>query len=52
MSYKQNSAGVNQGFCVVNKTMYSYEQVRDTFSYFYPKRRVLEDGQSTLPLQI
>ena len=49
---KQNSAGVNRGFRVVNNAMYTYTQVRDAFSYFYPKRKVLQDGVSTLPLNI
>ena len=49
---KQNSSGVNRGFRVVNNTMYTYEQVRDAFSYFYPKRNVLADGVSTTPLDI
>ena len=49
---KQNSACVNRGFRVVNNTMYTYTQVRDAFSYFYPKRKVLQDGVSTLPLDI
>ena len=49
---KQKSAGVNRGFRVVKNTMYTYEQVRDAFSYFYPKRRVLEHGMSTVPLEI
>ena len=49
---KQNSSGVNRGFRVVNNTMYTYEQVRDAFSYFYPKGKVLADGVSTTPLDI
>ena len=49
---KENSAGLNRGFRVVNNTMYTYAQVRDAFSYFYPKRKVLEDEISTLPLDI
>ena len=49
---KQNSSGVNRGFRVVNNTMYTYEQVRDAFSYFYPKRKVLANGVSTTPLDI
>ena len=49
---KQNSGGVNRGFRVVNNTMYTYTQVRDAFSYFYLKRKVLADGVSTLPLDI
>ena len=44
---KQTNAGVNRRFRVVNNTMYSYTQVRDAFSYFYPKRKVLEDGVNT-----
>ena len=49
---KQNSGGLNKGFRVINNSMFTYEQVRDGFSYFYPKRRVLEDGLTTLPLAI
>ena len=49
---KQNSGGVNRGFRVVNSTMYTYTQVRDAFSYFYPKQKVLADGVSTTPLDI
>ena len=46
------SSGVNRGFRTVNNTMYTYTQVRDGFSYFYPKRKVLDDGVSTQPLDI
>ena len=49
---KQNSGGVNRGFRVVNNAMFTYTQVRDAFSYFYPKRKVNEDGVSTNPLDI
>ena len=49
---KQNSSGINRGFRVVNNTMYNYTQVRHAFSYFYPKRKVLPGGVSTLPLDI
>ena len=41
-----------QGFRVVNNSMYTYEQVRDGFSYFYSKRKVLDDGVTTIPLDI
>ena len=44
---KQSSVGLNKGFRVVNNSMYSYKQVRDGFSHFYPKRKVSEDGVST-----
>ena len=49
---KQSGSGTNKGFRVMNHSMYTYTQVRDAFSYFYPKRKVLEDGVSTLPLDI
>ena len=49
---KQNSAGVSRRFRVVNNTMYTYTQVRDAFSSFYPERKVLADGVSTTPLDI
>jgi hypothetical protein len=49
---KQSASGINKGFRVVNNTMYTYNQTRDGFSYFYPKRKVLEDGVSTIPLDI
>ena len=53
---KQKSSGINRGLRVVNNSMYTctymYTQVHNAFSYFYPKRKVLEDGVSTLPLDI
>ena len=48
---KQNSGGVNRRFRVVKNAMYTYT-VRDAFSYFYPKWKVLEYGVSTTPLDI
>lgn len=49
---KQSSSGTNKGFRVVNNKMYTYEQIHNGFSYFYPKRKVLEDGVTTIPLDI
>ena len=49
---KQSASGMNRGFRVVNNAMHTYTQVRAGFSYFYPKRKVLEDGVTTLPLDI
>ena len=49
---KESSEGVNKGFRVVGNNMYTYNQVRQGFSYFYHKRKVLEDGVTTLPLDI
>ena len=49
---KQSSAGLNKGFRVVDNTTYAYQQIWDSFAYFYPKRKVLEDGVTTMPLDI
>ena len=48
----QTEGGVNKGFRMVNHRMLTYSQFRDGFSYFYPKREVLEDGITTIPLDI
>lgn len=42
----------NRGFRIVNNKVLTYSQFRTGFSYFYPKRVVLEDGITTTPLQI
>ena len=49
---KRSGSGVNRGFRVMNNTMCTYVQVKNAFSYFYPKRKVLEDGVATIPLDI
>lgn len=49
---KRSSSGINRGFRVINNTIFTYQQVREGFSYFYPKRKVLQDGVSTIPLEI
>ena len=49
---KQSRAGLNKGFRVVNNSMYSYTEVRDGFAYFYPPKKVLKDGVTTIPLDI
>ena len=49
---KRSRSGVNRSFRVLNNTMCTYVQVKNAFSYFYPKRKVLEDGVSTIPLDI
>jgi hypothetical protein len=40
-------AGVNRGFQKKNNALYTYQQTRRGLTYFYAKRRVLEDGVST-----
>ena len=49
---QQNGTGVNKGFRVVGHSMYTYHQTRAGLSYFYPKRKVLNDGVSTIALDI
>ena len=49
---EESSSKINKGFRVIDNSMYTYQQVRDGFSYLYRKRKVLEDGVSTLPLDI
>jgi hypothetical protein len=43
---------MNKGFRVVNNEMVTYIQQKKGLSYYYDKRRVLEDGVSTAPLDI
>jgi hypothetical protein len=49
---KQSGSGTNRGIRVIGNKMYTYSQERAGFSYFYPKRKVLDDGVSTEPLDI
>jgi hypothetical protein len=42
----------NAGFQVKQKGIATYTQERKGFSYFYCKRKVMDDGISTLPLDI
>ena len=49
---KQSASGVNRGFRCINNQMLTYNQVRNGFSFFYPKRKVLDDGITTVPLDI
>lgn len=44
--------GTLKGFRARNNGISTYEQTRNGFSYFYCKRRVLNDGVSTVPLNI
>ena len=42
----------NRGFRLLGNRMMTYSQFKTGFSYFYPKRKVEEDGVSTKPLDI
>ena len=52
MKTQKPGSGTNIGFRARNNTMYTYQQKRSGFSYFYCKRRVLNDGRSTMPLDM
>ena len=49
---QQSWSGENRGFRVVDNKVLTYAQHQTGFSYFYPKRKVLEDGVFTVPLDI
>ena len=45
-------SGVNTGIRLINNQMTTYQQTRAGFTYFYYKRKVLDDGVSTAPLDM
>ena len=47
-----NGGAVNTGFRIFDNRIKTYAQRRNGLSYFYIKRRVLDDGISTAPLDI
>ena len=47
-----SQSGINKGFRAKDNTMYTYTQKRVGFNYFYCKRRVLDDGIHTTPLNL
>ena len=49
---QQPGYGINKGFRARNNCIFSYEQQRNGFSYFYCKRKVLDDGIHTVPLNL
>ena len=49
---KRSGSDVNRGFSALNNQMCTYVEEKNAFSYFYPKRKVLEDSVSTVPLDI
>ncbi len=52
LSTRQPASGINIGFRSRENGIYTYRQERTGFSYFYCKRRVLDDGIHTVPLDI
>jgi len=49
---QESESGENRVFRVLNNKVLTYSQFRVGFSYFYPKRKVLADGITTIPLDI
>ena len=49
---RETASGLNKGIRARNNSMYTYNQERAGFTYFYVKREVLSDGVHTKPLNI
>lgn len=49
---QKSPSSLNIGFKLHNNEICTYRQVRNGFTYFYCKRRVLSDGISTGPLDV
>ena len=49
---KKSGFGTNIGFRYTHQNMFTYTQQRHALSYLYIKRKVAEDGVSTIPLDL
>ena len=52
LNTKQNFRACNQGIRAKDESMVTYKQDKNALTYFYPKRKVLADGHTTVPLDI
>ena len=52
LSTKENFRSCNQGIRAKDQSMATYKQWKNALTYFYPKQKVLEDGCSTIPLEL
>ena len=43
---------INQGIRAKDQSMVTYKQLKNALTYYYPKRKVLEDGRLTVPVDI
>ena len=48
----ENFRACNSGIRSKDQTMATYKQYKNALTYFYPKRKVLDDGRSTIPVDI
>ena len=49
---KESSCVGTEGICAKNETMTIHRQWKNALTHFYPKKKVLEDGRSTVPLDL
>ena len=47
-----SASAINKGFRAKDNTIFTYQQERSGFTYFYCKREVLDNGRDTRPLDI
>ena len=52
LTQKRSGNGWNRGFRVRESAVFTYVQERAALTYFYPKRKVLDDGLTTAPLDV
>ena len=52
LTCKQNFRACNSGIRAKDQSMVTYKQNKNALTYFYPKRKVMKDGRSTVPLDI
>ena len=48
----ENFRACNSGIHAKDQSMVTYKQYKNALTYFHPKRKVLDDGRSTVPLDI
>ena len=52
LTNRRSGGGVTRGFRVRDSSVMTYVQDRAALTYFYGKRKVLDDGVSTAPLEV
>ena len=52
LNTKGNFRACNQGIRAKDQSMVTYKQYKNALTYFYPERKALADGRTTVPLDI
>jgi hypothetical protein len=52
LKHKKSEGGVNVGFRINDNKIFTYTQDKKAFSYLYCKRKVLDCGIQTEPLDV